>query len=79
MDLSLFDFQVVLLNLLYAVIGGGAVIAFMYFGFKVIDRVTRFDTNEQLSKGNTAVGVMVAGMFVGIGVAVGLVVGMGLN
>lgn len=79
MDFSLFDFQVVLINLLYAVVGGGAAIAFMYFGFKVIDHVTRFDTNEQLSKGNIAVGVMVAGMFVGIGVAVGLVIGMGLN
>ncbi len=79
MNFGLFDYQVVLLNLLYAVIGGSGAIAFMYFGFKVIDHVTRFDTNEQLFKGNTAVGVMVAGMFVGIGVAVGLVIGLGLN
>ncbi len=77
--MSLFDFQVVLLNLLYAVIGGTGAILFMYLGFKVLDHVTRFDTNDQLSNGNMAVGVVVAGMFVGIGVAVGLVIGLGLN
>ena len=79
MDFSLFDFQVVLLNLLYAVFGGSGAILFMYVGFKVLDHVTKFDTNEELSKGNMAVGVVVAGMFVGIGVAVGLVIGLGLN
>ena len=77
--MSLFDFQVVLLNLLYAVIGGTGAILFMYLGFKVLDHVTRFDTNEELRKGNLAVGVVVAGMFVGIGVAVGMVIGLGLN
>lgn len=77
--MSLFDFQVILLNLLYAVIGGAGAILFMYVGFKVLDHVTRFDTNDQLADGNMAVGVVVAGMFVGIGVAVGLVIGLGLN
>ena len=69
----------VLLNLLYAVVGGGTVIAFMFLGYRVIDHVTPFDTAEQLHAGNVAVGIMVGGMFVGIGIAVGLVVGMGLN
>jgi len=77
--MSLFDFQVVLLNLLYAVIGGSGAILFMYLGFKVLDHVTQFDANEQLLNGNIAVGVVMAGMFVGIGVAVGLVIGLGLN
>ncbi len=79
MDFSLFDIQVVVLNLLYAVIGGSGAILFMYLGFKVLDHVTKFDTNDQLFEGNVAVGVVVAGMFVGIGVAVGLVIGLGLN
>lgn len=70
---------IVLLNLLYSLVGGGAAIAFMFFGFRVIDHVTPFDTAEQLKAGNVAVGIMVGGMFVGIGIAVGLVVGMGLN
>ena len=69
----------VLLNLLYAVVGGGTAIAFMFLGYRVIDHVTPFDTAEQLHAGNVAVGIMVGGMFVGIGIAVGLVVGMGLN
>ncbi len=74
---------IVLLNLLYALLGGvwanGAAIAFMFFGYRVIDHVTPFDTAHQLQEGNVAVGIMVGGMFVGIGIAVGLVIGMGLN
>ena len=70
---------IVLLNLLYSVVGGVLAIAFMFVGYKTIDRLTTFNTSEQLAAGNTAVGVVVAGMFVGIGVAVGLVIGLGLN
>jgi len=70
---------IILLNLLYAAVGGSAAIAFMFFGYRIIDHVTPFDTAAQLRDGNVAVGIMVGGMFVGIGVAVGLVVGMGLN
>ena len=32
---------IVLLNLLYALLGGGAAIAFMFVGYKVIDHLTR--------------------------------------
>ena len=73
------EVAIVLLNLLYALIGGGAAIAFMFVGYKVIDHLTPFDTAAQLQAGNRAIGTMVGGMFVGIGVAIGLVVGMGLN
>ena len=66
---------IVLLNLLYSVVGGGAAITFMFVGYRVIDHVTPFNTAEQLQAGNVAVGIMVGG----IGIAVGLVVGMGLN
>ena len=71
--------NVILLNFLYSVGGGILTIAFMFLGYKVIDRVTPFDTSKQLKAGNRAVGTVVAGMFIGIGVAVGLVIGMGLN
>ena len=47
---------IVLLNLLYSLVGGGAAIAFMFFGYRVIDHVTPFDTAEQLKAGNVAVG-----------------------
>jgi len=71
--------NIVLLNLLYALVGGAVAIAFMFVGFKLIDRLTALDTSEQLQAGNSAVGMMVAGMFIGVGVAVGLVIGLGLN
>lgn len=73
------EMAIVLLNLLYALLGGGAAIAFMFVGYKVIDHLTPFDTAEQLAAGNRAIGTMVGGMFVGIGIAIGLVVGLGLN
>ena len=51
----------------------------MYFGYKWLDLLTSFDTGEELSKGNTAVGQVVGNLFIGIGVAIGLVIGLGLN
>jgi Ca2+/Na+ antiporter len=41
--------------------------------------LTPFDTGEELSKGNLAVGHVVGSIFIGIGVAIGLVIGLGLN
>jgi uncharacterized membrane protein YjfL (UPF0719 family) len=73
------EFNIVLLNFIYAVIGGTINIFFMFVGYKIIDRLTRFNTSDELAKGNQAVGFMVQGMFIGIGVAVGLVIGLGLN
>ena len=38
-----------------------------------------FSISEELGKGNTAIGMMVMGIFIGVGVAMGLVIGLGLN
>jgi len=73
------EFNVILLNFIYAVLGGAITIFFMFIGYKIIDRLTRFNTSDELAKSNQAVGAMVQGMFIGIGVAVGLVIGLGLN
>ena len=73
------QFSVVLLNFTYALVGGLLTIGLMFLGYRIIDRLTRFDTSAELAKGNTAVGAMVQGMFIGVGVAVGLVIGLGLN
>ncbi len=73
------EFNIVLLNFIYAVLGGAITICFMFIGYKVSDRLTHFNTSDELTKGNQAVGAMVQGMFIGIGVAVGLVIGLGLN
>ena len=67
------------MNFIYAIVGGFVTIGFMILGYWLTDRLTKFDTDVELARGNTAVGQMVMGMFIGIGVAVGLVIGLGLN
>ena len=51
----------------------------MVLGYKWLDKMTPFNTHEELSKGNIAVGLVVAGIFIGLGLAVGLVIGLGVN
>ncbi|MFC1555481.1 DUF350 domain-containing protein [candidate division KSB1 bacterium] len=69
----------ILINFLYAVMGGIITITFMWFGYKIFDHITPFDTADELKKGNMAVGLVVLGVLLGIGIAIGLVIGMGLN
>ncbi len=73
------QFLTILLNFVYAIIGGFVTIFFMWFGFKLFDRLTHFDTSEEIAKDNRAVGLVVMGIFIGVGIAIGLVIGMGLN
>ncbi len=73
------QFLTILLNFVYAIIGGFVTIFFMWFGFKFFDRITHFDTSKEIAKDNRAVGLVVMGIFIGIGIAIGLVIGMGLN
>jgi uncharacterized membrane protein YjfL (UPF0719 family) len=68
-----------IVNFIYSVIGGVLTLLFMYFGYKWFDRFTTFDTSDQLAKDNRAVGLVVMGIFIGVGVAIGLVIGLGLN
>ncbi len=68
-----------LLNLLYACVGGALTLLFMWLGCKVFSHIVNFSIPDQLSKGNQAVGQMIMGMFIGIGTAMGLVIGLGLN
>lgn len=67
------------LNLIYAVIGIGLGLFGMKIGYNMLDKLTSFVTSDQLEKNNTAVGITVAGIFVGIGICAGLVVGLALN
>ena len=69
----------ILLNFLYACIGGVLTLLFMWLGCKVFSHLVNFSIADQLSQGNQAVGQMIMGMFIGIGVAMGLVIGLGLN
>jgi len=69
----------ILLNFIYAVMGGALTLGFMWLGCKVFNHLVDFSISEQLSRGNTAIGMMVMGIFIGVGIAMGLVIGLGLN
>lgn len=73
------ELHIVILNLLYATAGAVLVITGMLLGYKVLDKITKFNTSDQLEQGNIAVGIVVGSMMVGLGLAVGLVIGLGLN
>ena len=67
------------LNVLYAGMGGVLTLFFMWFGCRLFSHIVNFSIPEQLSQGNIAVGLMLMGMFIGIGTALGLTIGLGLN
>ncbi len=69
----------VILNIIYTCIGGSLTLLFMWLGCKIFSHIVNFSIPEQLKEGNQAVGLMIMGMFIGIGIAMGLVIGMGLN
>ena len=69
----------IVLNFVYAIFGGILTLFFMWLGCKMFNRVVHFSIAEELHKGNLAVGLMVMGIFIGIGTALGLVIGLGLN
>jgi uncharacterized membrane protein YjfL (UPF0719 family) len=69
----------IILNFIYTILGGLLTLFFMWLGCKIFNHMVCFNISEELHKGNTAVGMMLMGIFIGIGVALGLVIGMGLN
>ena len=69
----------IVLNFIYAAFGGGLTLFFMWLGCKIFNHLVCFNISEELSKGNIAVGLMIMGIFIGIGIALGLVIGLGLN
>ena len=69
----------ILLNILYSCMGGVLTLLFMWFGCKLFSHIVNFSIPDQLAQGNVAVGLMLMGMFIGIGTALGLVIGLGLN
>lgn len=73
------EITIVVMNVLYSVIGACLALFFMILGYKVFDRITPFSTAEELANQNTAVGIVLGSIFIGLGIAIGLVIGMGLN
>ena len=69
----------ILLNLLYVAIGGVMTLFFMWIGGRLLSANLPFMLADELQKGNIAVGIILAGGFIGIGIGMGLVVGLALN
>jgi len=69
----------IVLNFAYAIVGGLLTLFFMWLGCKVFSHIVNFSIPDELAKGNMAVGLMIMGIFIGIGTALGLVIGLGLN
>jgi uncharacterized membrane protein YjfL (UPF0719 family) len=69
----------IVLNFIYAFIGGLMTIFFMWMGCRVFGHIVSFSIQDKLAEGNVAVGLMMMGIFIGIGTALGLVIGLGLN
>ena len=73
------ELSIALLNFCYAITGALLTLGFMAAGYKLFDKMTPFDTSQALSENNTAVGLVIGSIFIGLGTAIGLVIGLGLN
>jgi uncharacterized membrane protein YjfL (UPF0719 family) len=69
----------IVLNFLYVVLGGILTLLFMKLGCSMFNKIVSFNISDELGKGNIAVGLMVMGLFIGVGTALGLVIGLGLS
>ena len=64
--------SVIALNVIYAVIG----VVLMYASYRVIDRLTpQVDFPTELQKGNVAVAIFIAALFVSIALIIGKALG----
>jgi uncharacterized membrane protein YjfL (UPF0719 family) len=69
----------IVLNFLYVILGGVLTLLFMKLGCSMFNKIVDFNISDELGKGNVAVGLMVMGLFIGVGTALGLVIGLGLS
>lgn len=69
----------IFLNFIYVILGGLLTLVFMKLGCSMFNRIVSFNISDELGKGNIAVGLMVMGLFIGVGIALGLVIGLGLS
>ena len=69
----------IILNFLYVILGGLLTLLFMKLGCSMFNKIVSFNISDELGKGNIAGGLMVMGLFIGIGIALGLVIGLGLS
>jgi putative membrane protein len=55
------------MNVIYAVLG----VVLMFVSIKVFDRLTKIDLEEELQRGNIAVGILVGALFLSIAMIIG--------
>jgi uncharacterized membrane protein YjfL (UPF0719 family) len=66
------EFSVIALNVLYAIIG----VVIMFVSYRIIDRLTpEVDFPAELQKGNVAVAIFIAAIFVSIAMIIGKALG----
>lgn len=62
------EWTIVGMNVLYAVLG----VVLMYVSYRVIDRLTpEMDFNQELQRGNVAVAIFIAALFLAIAIIIG--------
>lgn len=61
------QWAIVLMNMLYAAIG----VVLMFVSIRVFDRLTKIELEEELQRGNVAVGIMVGALFLSIAMIIG--------
>jgi putative membrane protein len=62
------EWRIIALNFLYAVLG----VVLMYMAYRVIDWLTpQVDFAEELKKGNVAVAIFIAAIFISIALVIG--------
>jgi putative membrane protein len=62
------EWRIVVLNFVYAILG----VALMFIAYRVIDMLTpQVDFAEELKKGNVAVGIFIAAIFISIALVIG--------
>jgi len=66
-------------NLIYAILGIAIGIYAMAWAYKVFDDKIPGNTGEKLMENPLAIGIVVAGIMVGIGICVGQIIGLSLN
>lgn len=60
--------SIIVLNLVYAILG----VILMYVSYRVIDRLTpQVDFPEELKRGNIAVAIFIAALFLAIAIIIG--------
>jgi uncharacterized membrane protein YjfL (UPF0719 family) len=62
------DIKIIALNFIYAVLG----VVLMYISYRVIDHLMpQVDFSDELRKGNVAVAIFVAALFISIAIIIG--------